>query len=54
MDPMKNPKFAVEAYAERRRFFELAERLQKSTNPAAIEQIKKELARRTFASAAQS
>ena len=34
--------------AEKRHFFQVAERLQKATNRAEIEQLKEELARLTF------
>ena len=34
--------------AEKRRFFELAERLRATSNPAELEQVKDELARMTF------
>jgi hypothetical protein len=40
---------AITAYEQRRKtFFELAERFQKSTDPAETEHLREELARMTF------
>jgi hypothetical protein len=42
---------AVEAYEQRRKaFFELADRFQKSTDPAESKRLREELARMTFGS----
>lgn len=42
---------AIQAYEQRRKaFFELADRFQKSTDPAETERLREELARMTFGS----